>query len=168
MAASFQSPRLVSGERWPPPIGPAAPSVTPRREGGASLPPRRLPSRSVPRVLRGSVERGLVPALSRRRRRLLLSFCLSARPGPAAPCRTTAPEDPRLGRHRLLAGAEEPEALGEALRRARRARGTGVAAAPVAAAQAGGRPAVPRSRPAGAARESARTPSPTLCSGPAR
>lgn len=146
------------------------------RRGRPSPPPNprprhRLPSRWLPRVLRGRVERGLVPALSRRCRRLLLSFSLRVRPGPAAPCRTTAREDPRPGRRHPPAGAggpEEPGAPGEARHRARRARGTGAAAVPAAAARAEGRPVAPRSHPAGAARESARTPSQTPCSGPAR
>lgn len=143
-----------------------------RRRGRPSPPASRLPSRWVPRVLCGRVERGLVPALSRcRRLLLLLSFSLRARLGLAAPCRTTAREDPRPGRRRPQAGAGgpgEPGAPGEALHRARQARGTGAVAVQAVAARAGGRAGVLPSPPAGEVQESARTLLPTPCSGPAR
>lgn len=57
----------------------------------------------------------------------------------------------------------------EALRLARRARETGAVEAPAVAAQVEeARPGALRSLPVVAARGSARTPSPTPCSGPAR
>lgn len=76
---------------------------------------------------------------------------------------------PRQARRLPPAEEEEPRVREEALRRAHRARETGVAEAPAAVARVEeARPGAPRSLPGVAAQGSARTPSPTPCSGPAR